>query len=97
MQDKKHLKIGLGDALNRMLNVELDRRNRMASPSESISEVAMIVQALNVHQINLDLSCDSDPQVEGVGVFQKSVQTSCCRIDGGRAHASARASNGSRS
>lgn len=94
---EKHVKIGLGDALNRMLNVELDRRNRMASPSESISEVKMIVEALNAHKINLNLSCDSDPQVEGISVFQKSVQTSCCRIGGGQVHASAQPLSGSRS
>lgn len=80
MQDKQ-LKIGLGDALNRMLRVELDRRSRMASPAEAIQEVKMIIEALNAHEIPLSLSCSIDPKENGVGIFQKSVQTSCCRIN----------------
>lgn len=95
MQDKQ-LTIGLGDALSRMLRVELDRRARMVSPAEAIEEVKMIIQALNAHEIPLSLSCEIDPG-EGVGVFQRSVETSCCRINGGgRVHTSAPLS-GSRS
>ena len=96
MQNKQ-LMIGLGDALNRMLRVELDRRARIASPKEAVDEVSMIVQALNAHEIPLSLSCEIDPGTSGVGVFQKSVQTSCCRIDSGnQVHTSAPLS-GSRS
>jgi len=85
----KQLTIGLGDALSRILNVELDRRARMRSPTESIEEVKMIVEALNVHEIPLNMSCEIDPG-EGVGVFETSVKTSCCRINnGGRVHTSA--------
>ena len=91
MQDKQMM-IGLGDALKRMLKVELDRRHKRQSPTESIEEVRMITEALNAHQIPLEMSCTIDPGVEGVLVFQKSVQTSCCRINSGSSSRSAHSS-----
>tara|TARA_Y100000310_G_scaffold140395_1_gene139865 strand:- start:1613 stop:1888 length:276 start_codon:yes stop_codon:yes gene_type:complete len=89
---EKVLKIGLGDALSRMLKVEMDRRARVLPPKDSMNEVSMIVEALNAHSLTLSLSCESEPGVEGVEVFKKSIQTSCCRIDRGT-----KTVNGSRS
>lgn len=77
---EQQLTMGLGEALSRMMRVEMNRRARLSQPEESLKEFQMIVEALNVHQLTFTLQCDSDPGASGIDVFQKSAKTSCCRI-----------------
>lgn len=79
---EQQLSMGLGEAISRMLSVELNRRARLTPTAESLKEYDMIVKALNAHQITFTMSCDSDPQVAGVEIFKRSAQTSCCRLGG---------------
>lgn len=77
----KELTMGLGEALSRMMSVEMNRRSRVAPAEESLREFRMIVEALNAHRLTFEVDCESEPGVDGIEVFQRSAQTSCCRIN----------------
>jgi hypothetical protein len=90
MSNSSHeVTMGLGEALSRMMQVELNRRSRIAPAGESMREFQMIIDALNVHQLTFNVDCNEDAGAPGIDVFKRSAQTSCCRINTG-AHASAR-------
>ena len=78
---QKTLKMGLGEAIQRLMRVELMRQKGFSSVPEQLSaERDMIVAALNTHQLNLGFDCDGDGAPDTVEIFQKSAETSCCRI-----------------
>lgn len=79
----REVTMGLGEALSRMMKVEMNRRARVMPAGESLREFEMIVEALNAHQVTFSLECDGEPGVSGVEVFKRSAQTSCCRINRG--------------
>lgn len=84
MSSRKMLTMGLGEALSRMMRVEMNRRARMAPVEESLKEFDMIVEALNTHLLTFEVDCESEPGVSGVEVFQRSAKTSCCRLNAPR-------------
>lgn len=78
---RKELTMGLGEALSRMMKVEMNRRARVAPAEESLKEFDMIVEALNAHRLTFEVDCEREPGVTGVEVFKRSAQTSCCRLN----------------
>jgi hypothetical protein len=88
----REITMGLGEALSRMMQVEMNRRSRIAPVGESLREFNMIIEALNVHQLTFNVDCSTDTGEMGIDVFKRSAQTSCCRINTS-AHASARGGN----
>lgn len=88
-QSSREITMGLGEALSRMMQVEMNRRSKIAPAGESIREFQMIIEALNAHQLTFNVDCNDDVNMAGIDVFKRSAQTSCCRINPG-AHARAR-------
>jgi hypothetical protein len=86
----KTLKMGLGEAIQRLMRVELMRQNGYSKvPEQLAAERDMIVAALNTHQLDLGFDCDADGVPDTVDIFKQSAETSCCRIvptDSSRAH-----------
>jgi hypothetical protein len=77
----KQIKMGLGDAILRLIAVELSYRHRFAESGENaLKERKMIIQALNQYDLNLGFDCDGDGIPDDVQIFQKATETSCCRI-----------------
>jgi hypothetical protein len=78
---QKTLQMGLGEAIQRLMRVELMRQKGFSAVHEQLNaERDMIVAALNTHQLNLGFDCDGDGAPDTVEIFQKSAETSCCRI-----------------
>jgi hypothetical protein len=82
---QKTLKMGLGEAIQRLMRVELMRQNGYSKvPEQLAAERDMIVAALNTHQLDLGFDCDADGVPDGVpdtvDIFKQSAETSCCRI-----------------
>lgn len=78
---QKTMQMGLGEAIHRLLQVELMRtRGLSAVPAEAKAERDLIVEALNTHLLDLGFDCDMDGVPDTVQIFAKSAQTSCCRI-----------------
>lgn len=77
----KAMSVGLGEAIQRLIAVEIQRSRGLAKiPAESLAERNMIVDALNTQQLDLGFDCDSDGIPDTVAIFSKSAQTSCCRL-----------------
>ena len=77
----KEVKIGLGEAVSRLLKLELTRINGLHKmPHLAIKEREMLFQALNEIKIDLGFDCDGDGIPDTVEIFEQSANTSCCRI-----------------
>jgi hypothetical protein len=78
---QKSLQMGLGEAIQRLMRVELLRQKGFSAvPEQLAAERDMIVAALNTHQLDLGFDCNSDGAPDDVSIFAKSAETSCCRI-----------------
>jgi len=71
--------MGLGEALRRLLDVEIRFRHGVASP-ELEKERSMLLSALNRVQIQLGFDCDNDGTPDSIDLFRESSETSCCRL-----------------
>jgi hypothetical protein len=77
----KEVKIGLGEAVSRLLKLELTRINGLYKmPELAIKERDMLFSALNEIKIDLGFDCDGDGVPDTVEIFEQSANTSCCRI-----------------
>jgi hypothetical protein len=93
---QKTLHMGLGEALQRLLRVELFLQKGIGSVPETLrAERQLIVDALNTHKLDLGFDCNMDGVPDDVSIFAKSAETSCCRIlpvDSSRSQSSRRSS-----
>jgi len=78
----KAVKMGLGDAIQRLMKVESLYANAVAEvPEQMLEERDLIVAALNDQfELNLGFDCNDDDVPDTVAIFQQTAQTSCCRI-----------------
>lgn len=80
MSNKK-VRLGLGEAMSRLLKIELTRINGLHDmPQVAIKERDMLFEALNKVKIDLGFDCDGDGVPDTVEIFEQSANTSCCRI-----------------
>ena len=81
---EKRLTMGLGEALQRLLEIEFLRRNGLSKiPEQAREERDMILEALNAQSLNLGFDCDGDGEVDNVNdvsIFERAVASSCCRL-----------------
>jgi hypothetical protein len=71
--------MGLGEAMRRLLDVEIRFRHGQAS-AELARERDLLLQALNRVEIQLGFDCNRDGVPDTVEIFQQAAETSCCRI-----------------
>lgn len=80
----KQISMGIGEAIKRLIHIEIMRGRGMVSiPKEALAERDLIVEALNSYSLDLGFDCDTDDVPNSVAVFSKSAKTSCCRLDKG--------------
>ena len=92
---EKQLKMGLGEAVRRLFELEVRYRN--GTRTESLTtERLLLLEALNRVEIDLGFDCDDDGVPDTVEIFKKTASTSCCRIipAGGKAKTSGRIAPG---
>ena len=79
-----NLEMGLGDAVRRLMELEIRMRNGTRPNDKGVVEERnMLLDSLNHVQIGVGLSCTEEDLPKGVEVFKKAARTSCCRIDWG--------------
>jgi len=75
------MQMGLGEALQRLLKVELLlQRGIAAIPENTRAERQLIIDALNTHKLDLGFDCNLDGVPDTVEIFAKSAETACCKI-----------------
>lgn len=77
--NSKEVRMGLGEAMRRLLDVEIRYRHGGAT-AELAKERDLLLQALNRVEIQLGFDCNRDGVPDTVEIFQESAATSCCRI-----------------
>jgi len=78
---QKIMKMGLGEAINRLMRINTMAAAGVAQVPEDIrAEREMIVAALNQFQLDLSFDCNTDGIPDTVEIFEQSAATSCCRI-----------------
>lgn len=77
---QKAMKMGLGEAVKRLMRVELLLQTGLAPSDQMKAERQMILEALNTHQLSLGFDCDNDGVPDTVEIFKQAAETSCCRI-----------------
>lgn len=83
----RRIKMGLGDAVLRLVHVELKHANGLSVvPGALKQERDMIKESLNQYLLDMGVSCDSDAGdvPDTVALFQRTAETSCCRIQFGK-------------
>ena len=90
MEDNKELKLGLGDAILRLVKVQFQSHLGFGDTrKQNQVETKMIVEALNQYELDLGFDCNLDglPDTvadivgaKNVDIFNVSAKTSCCRI-----------------
>ena len=81
MSEEKILRIGLGEAISRLIKLEQVRSNRLhKKPGEAIAEREMLYLALNEIKIDLGFDCNNDGLPDSVEIFEASAKSSCCRL-----------------
>lgn len=78
---RKEVHMGLGEAVLRLVHVEAMKATGLGASADLIAERDMIVAALNQYDLDLGFDCNAEEGVpEDVTIFERSAQTSCCRI-----------------
>ena len=81
MSKEKVVKIGLGEAVSRLLKLELTRRSGLhPMPEIAKKERDLLFDALNEIKIDLGFDCDGDGTPDTVEIFEQSAKDDCCRI-----------------
>ncbi len=78
-QYAKNLSIGLGEAVERLVNLHTRVTCGLASKEEH-EERKMLLSAMNVIPLHLDFSCNIARAPTTISMFEKSASTSCCRL-----------------
>lgn len=78
---QRRVQMGLGEAIRRMVHLEIAHANGFDLSPAIATESKMIMDALNVqYQLDLGFDCNQDGIPDTVEIFAKSAETSCCRI-----------------
>jgi hypothetical protein len=75
----KQMSVGLGEAMRRLLDIEIRFRNGVSSKEMAV-ERDMLLEALNRVEIQLGFDCNVDGVPDTMKIFQASSETSCCRL-----------------
>jgi hypothetical protein len=77
----KQIKVGLGDALQRLLAVEMRLMNGFTHIEEQdLAQRQLILDSLNLTQLDLGFDCDNDGVPDNMDIFEQAAATSCCRV-----------------
>ena len=79
MASQKYMKMGLGTAIRRLLDVERQYTSGRRS-KELTEERTLLLDALNRLELDIGWDCDDDGVPDTVEIFKQSANTSCCRI-----------------
>lgn len=76
---QKVIKMGLGEAVLRLLAIESRARGGAASPTE-LAERSLLVKTLDELKIDVGFDCNQDNTPDTLEILKATAETSCCRI-----------------
>lgn len=75
----KSMRVGLGEAIKRVLFLEAKKNGDAASISD-VEELTLLMNALNTIPLDLGFDCDDDNVPDTIEIFTQTANTSCCRL-----------------
>lgn len=81
IQSQQLVKIGLGEAVKRLIEVEFNYRMGVGSlPENLLVERRLLLEAMDHLRIEISFDCNGDGIPDTVEIFHKTAGTSCCRL-----------------
>lgn len=80
-ESKKHIvKLGVGEAVQRLIRVELAAALGIRLMPEAIAEATLLRQTLDQYDLEVAFDCNEDGVPDTVEIYEKTANTSCCRL-----------------
>jgi hypothetical protein len=76
----KIIKLGLGEAVQRLIRVELAAAMGVRLMPEALAEANMLRDTLNQYDLEIAFDCNDDGVPDTVEIYQQAAETSCCRL-----------------
>ncbi len=78
---KQIVRLGLGEAIQRLLAVEFAYRTGVGKlPEKLLEERDLLLEAMNHVRIQIAFDCQGDGIPDTVEIFHQTADTSCCRL-----------------
>jgi hypothetical protein len=74
------VKLGLGEAIQRLIRVELSAAMGYRVQEDALSEAAMLRRTLDQYDLEVHFDCNADGVPDTVEIYQAAADTSCCRL-----------------
>lgn len=74
------MRLGLGEAVQRLIRVEVTHAMGLRVKSEALAEAKMLRETLDQYDLEVAWDCNVDGIPDTVDIYQKAADTSCCRI-----------------
>lgn len=79
MENRKEMKVGLGEAIRRIIKLHARVVQGACTPPQK-EELNLLMEALNEIEIDLGFDCNDDGVADTIEIFAQTAKTSCCRL-----------------
>ena len=79
LENRKEMKLGLGEAIRRIIKL-YSRLVVTGGTPEQREEYNLLMEALNEIEIDLGFDCNEDGIADTIEIFAQTAKTSCCRL-----------------
>jgi hypothetical protein len=76
----QYVHLGLGQAVQRLIRVELSMAAGIRLPAEALAEAEMLRKTLDQYDLEIAFDCNQDGVPDTIEIYQKAADTSCCRL-----------------
>ena len=80
MGTKHVVKLGLGQAVQRLIRVEVALSMGLRVREEALAEAELLRETLDQYPLEVAWDCDLDGAPDTVEIYKQAADTSCCRI-----------------
>jgi len=81
MTKGKHVvKLGLGEAVQRLVRVEIHAALGNVLMPKALAEADMLRRTLDQYELEIHFDCNEDGVPDTIEIYEKTATTSCCRL-----------------
>jgi hypothetical protein len=74
------IKLGLGEAVQRLIRVEVMHALGLRVRDEAMAEASLLRETLDQYDLEVAFDCDTDGVPDTVDIYKQAADTSCCRL-----------------
>ena len=76
----RYVKLGLGEAVQRLIRVEVSAALGIRLPAEAMVEAELLRKTLDQYDLEVAWDCNDDGVPDTVEIYEQAASTSCCRL-----------------